>query len=48
VLSIPREIAGQIPAAAERIRDQERKLIGLCRAPNFSLEKLRNVVKEAP
>jgi 4-hydroxy-4-methyl-2-oxoglutarate aldolase len=46
VLSIPREIAPEIPAAAERIRDHERKLIGLCRAPNFSIEKLRAVVRE--
>jgi regulator of RNase E activity RraA len=46
VLSIPREIAAEIPSVAERIRDQERKLIGLCRAPNFSIEKLREAVKE--
>ena len=46
VLSIPRELAPEIPAAAERIREKERKLIGLCRAPDFSLEKLRKLVRE--
>jgi regulator of RNase E activity RraA len=47
VLSIPREIAPEIPAVAERIRDHERKIIGLCRAPNFSIDKLRAVVRES-
>jgi regulator of RNase E activity RraA len=46
VLSIPLEIADEIPAVAERIADKERKLIGLCRVSDFSLEKLREVVKE--
>lgn len=46
VLSIPREIASEIPAVAERIRDHERKIIGLCRAPNFSIDKLLTVVRE--
>jgi regulator of RNase E activity RraA len=46
VLSIPDEIAADIPVAAARIMDRERKLISLCRAPNFSLEKLRRAVKE--
>lgn len=46
VLSIPRELAAEIPAAVERIREKERKLIGLCRAPDFSLEKLRRLVSE--
>jgi regulator of RNase E activity RraA len=47
VLSIPRDIAAEIPAVAERIFDKERKLIGLCRVGDFSLDKLREVVKEA-
>ena len=46
VLSIPMEIATDIPAVAERIADKERKLIGLCRVSDFSLAKLREVVKE--
>jgi 4-hydroxy-4-methyl-2-oxoglutarate aldolase len=46
VLSIPRELAAEIPAAVERIREKERRLIGLCRAPDFSLEKLRRLVSQ--
>jgi regulator of RNase E activity RraA len=46
VLSIPAEIAAEIPAVASRIIEKERKLIGLCRASDFSLEKLRQAVKE--
>jgi regulator of RNase E activity RraA len=46
VVSVPPEIAAEIPAVAARLLDKERKLIGLCRAPDFSLEKMRRVVKE--
>lgn len=46
VLSIPREIAPEIPAAAERIREKERRLIALCRSPDFSLQKVRKLVRE--
>jgi 4-hydroxy-4-methyl-2-oxoglutarate aldolase len=46
VLSIPRELAADIPAVVERIRDQERRIIGLCRSPNFSLDKLRRLVSQ--
>ena len=46
VLSIPWEIAAEIPLVAARIIEQERKLIGLCRAADFSLEKLRRAVRE--
>jgi regulator of RNase E activity RraA len=47
VLSIPKEIAAEIPAAAAKIIAQEQKLIALCRSRKFSLEKLRAAVKEA-
>ena len=46
VLSIPGEIAQAIPEVAARLREKERKLIGLCRASDFSLEQLRLLVKE--
>lgn len=46
VLSVPRDLATEIPTAVERIRERERKIIGLCRAPNFSLEKLRRLVSQ--
>lgn len=40
VTNIPLEIASQIPDAARRIEEQERGIIELCRAPDFSPEKL--------
>jgi 4-hydroxy-4-methyl-2-oxoglutarate aldolase len=45
ILSIPLEIAGDIPLVAARIADKERALIGLCRAPDFSPEKMRALVR---
>ena len=45
VISIPREIAHEVPAVAERIRDHERRIIDLCRSPEFSPEKLLEAVR---
>jgi len=44
VLSIPQEIAAQIPAAAARLLEREARVIALCRSQDFSLERLRDVV----
>ena len=41
VQSVPLSIAAQIPAAAAAIRAHEQALIALCRAPEFTLAKLR-------
>jgi 4-hydroxy-4-methyl-2-oxoglutarate aldolase len=46
ILSIPGEIAADLPAVAGKILDQERKLIALCRAPDFSMEKLRAAINQ--
>lgn len=46
VLSIPKEIAHEIPAVAAKLIEQERKIIALCRSSEFSLEKLRAAVRE--
>ncbi len=46
VLSIPKEIALEIPAVAAKIIEKEGKLIALCRSSDFSLENLRRAVKE--
>lgn len=46
VLSIPNGVAADIPAVAGKILERERKLIALCRARDFSLEKLGEAVKE--
>ena len=44
VQSIPPEIAAELPAVADRLTAGERTLIQLCRAPGFTLEKLRAAV----
>ncbi|GDY23802.1 demethylmenaquinone methyltransferase [Verrucomicrobiota bacterium] len=48
VLSVPPAIAPQIPAAATRLRESERRLIALCQSPDFTLERLRAALKGAP
>jgi regulator of RNase E activity RraA len=48
VLSVPREIAGEIPAVAAAILEKERSLIALCRSRDFTLDALRKAVKDAP
>ena len=47
ILSIPPEIASQIPGVVEQIRDHERHLIALCQSADFSIEKLRAAVASA-
>jgi regulator of RNase E activity RraA len=46
VHSIPIEMAAEIPDAVERVLEKERKVIGLCRSPEFSMEKLRAAVEQ--
>ena len=46
LLSIPREIAAEVPAAAETLRASEEKIIAFCESRDFSLEKLRHVLKD--
>ncbi len=46
VQSIPLNLAASIPAVAARISARKRALIALCRAPDFSLEKLRAAVAD--
>jgi 4-hydroxy-4-methyl-2-oxoglutarate aldolase len=43
---IPGEIAGQIPLAAQEIQEKRNRLIGLCRSPDFSVEKLREAIRQ--
>jgi 4-hydroxy-4-methyl-2-oxoglutarate aldolase len=45
VLSIPLEIAADIPAVVEKIARQEKNLIDLCRSSDFSLDKLHKQVQ---
>ncbi len=44
-ISIPHEIAAQLPAAAARIRDHEQRIVALCQSPDFSQEKLLQAIR---
>jgi regulator of RNase E activity RraA len=46
VLSIPLEIAAEIPDAADRIARERKSIVDLCRSREFSLDKLRKQVQE--
>jgi regulator of RNase E activity RraA len=46
VLSIPREIAVELPTVAAELVRKERRIISLCAAPDFSLDELRAEIKE--
>jgi len=45
LLSIPKQVAAEVPAAAERLRASEERIITFCESDDFSLEKLRQVLK---
>jgi hypothetical protein len=44
-LSVPKEIAGEIPAAAARLQQAEQRVIDFCRSKEFSVDKLRHELK---
>jgi 4-hydroxy-4-methyl-2-oxoglutarate aldolase len=46
VQTIPLEIADKVPAAAREIRQRRQTLIGLRRSTDFSLEKLRQSIRD--
>jgi 4-hydroxy-4-methyl-2-oxoglutarate aldolase len=46
VLAVPKEIASEIPAVAARLQAAEKRVIEFCRSPEFSVEKLRQILKE--
>src|SRR5438477_6836024 len=45
VLVVPHEIAGDIPAAAAKIAERERRIISHCQSANFSLEELKRLIE---
>ena len=45
VLSIPNEIATELPAIAAEITAQEQRIVDLCRSPEFSLENLQKAIE---
>jgi 4-hydroxy-4-methyl-2-oxoglutarate aldolase len=47
IVSVPEEIAWKIPAAAEKLLEKERAIVGLCRSPQFSVERLRELLKNS-
>jgi 4-hydroxy-4-methyl-2-oxoglutarate aldolase len=45
VVSIPKQIAAQIPRVAMELRERDRQVIAVCRSPDFSVDKLRETIK---
>ena len=45
LLSLPEDIVEQIPAAVERMAMAEREVIALCQSPDFSIDRLRMLVR---
>jgi len=46
VITIPAEIAAEIPKVAAGLREQEQRLIGFCQSGDFSVAKLSEVLKK--
>jgi regulator of RNase E activity RraA len=44
-ISIPHEIAPEIPKVAAQIRAHERRIIDLCESPDFSVERLLQAIR---
>jgi len=45
LLTVPKEIAAEIPPVAARLRQAEQRVIDSCRSQEFSVEKLRQALK---
>jgi 4-hydroxy-4-methyl-2-oxoglutarate aldolase len=46
VMTVPIDIAAEIPARAEAIAQREQKVIGFCKSRRFSLEALHEVIRD--
>ncbi len=46
VLTIPHEVADKVPEAAARVEADERRIIDLCRSPDFSAERLKALYRQ--
>jgi regulator of RNase E activity RraA len=44
VVSIPLEIAGELPRVASQLHSKERRIIDVCQSPDFSPEKLLHAI----
>jgi regulator of RNase E activity RraA len=45
ILTVPNGIALEIPAVAAKLRRADKEVIDFCRSPEFSVDKLRHVVR---
>jgi regulator of RNase E activity RraA len=45
ILTVPNGIALEIPAVAAKLRRADKEVIDFCRSPEFSVDKLRQVVR---
>jgi regulator of RNase E activity RraA len=45
LLSVPKAIASEIPAVAEKLQQAEQRVIDFCRSQEFSVDKLMQVLK---
>jgi 4-hydroxy-4-methyl-2-oxoglutarate aldolase len=46
LLTVPKLVAADVPATAERLQKAEERIITFCESSDFSLEKLREVLKD--
>jgi len=46
LLTVPREVVSEIPPVAIRLEQNEQKVIGFCRSPQFSVQGLSDLIKE--
>ena len=46
VVTIPPEIASRVPEAVAKVEADERKIIGVCQAKDFSAERLKDLYKQ--
>jgi len=44
VLTIPAEIATEVPRVAERLNEHERRVVALCQSADFTLDRLRAAI----
>ena len=46
VLLVPKEIAARIPEVAAKALERERRIIELCKSPDFTTERLSHLIRE--
>lgn len=46
ILTIPKEVAAEVPAVAAKLQGAEQRVIGFCRSQDFSVAQLRRMVQD--